>query len=273
MPEAPEVTTIVEELNELVLGTKITNVIVNTSKAKSPIKPLSLVDFKELTIGKKITSVTREGKMIIITLDNKTHLLIHLLMTGQLWVQKDRPLYHRVTFVLSSGQYLHLADKSTWVTIKVFDDKGLANYLSSRNLGMDVLSKNFVLAGFRSLLSTSRKIHSLLLDQKVVSGLGNIYVNEALFLARIKPDRKANSLTKKEIIALYKAVKKILKEAVKHGGTTFSDYRTPKGNKGNHQNYLKVFKRGGQECKLCGKAIQRDKVSGRSVFYCNNCQL
>jgi len=129
---------------------------------------------------------------------------------------------------------LHIADRRNWLKVKIFDSKELESYLESKKLGLDVLSDNFAPREFLPLLYSNRDIYSLLLDQKVISGLGNIYVNEALFLAKILPHRKSSSLSEKESNKLYSFIKKA--------------------------------------CKICGSEIKREKIAGRGIFYCEKCQ-
>lgn len=269
MPEGPEVQTIVNNLNKKILNNIILDIEINTNTKELPIDNKSLIDFKKLIIDRKIKEVHRIGKNIIIELDNDYSILIHLLMTGQLWLQTEKPRYYKASIILDKN-ILHLADRRNWVKIKLFSKRDLEKYIFNQKLGIDLL-RYFEKEKFENIIKGSnRKIYTLMLDQKKLSGLGNIYVNEILFSSKIVPNKISENLTEDEINRLYKSTKHILKEAIRHNGTTFSDYITPSGNKGMYQNYLKVYKK--KSCIVCNKTINKIKIGGRTAYYCSSCQ-
>ncbi len=241
MPEGPEVHTITTELNDLI-SEKIVSDVQATDRLKGLLGDKSVKQFFSEVIGLKITGVERRGKYVIIKLSDNKNLLTHLLMTGQLlfelkYTKKNLPLYTRCTLIFKDGSVLHFADKSTWMKIRILSNKELEEDSRLNELGIDILSSNFTLEALGQVLDANRAIHPLLLDQSILTGLGNIYVNEALFLAKIHPSQKANTLSSKQTKDLYTSTNKIIKGAIKYNGTTFSDYRTPKGNKGSYQNH------------------------------------
>jgi len=273
MPEGPEVQTIVNGLRSTIINHRIRN-ITFTEGAESMVAPLTPSDFQSLVANQVVTNVHRRGKFVDIELSSDIHLIIHLLMTGQIIFNNNpsntqRPKFLRIVFQFENGQELYIADKSTWVKIVYLARDQISRYQKFRDLGIDIFSEQFTFTSlYKMLMKSQRIIHSLLLDQKLLSGLGNIYVNEALFYAGINPLKKANFLSRDSAMALYYAIRHVTKEALRQRGTTFSDYRTPDGGKGQYQNFLKVFKRIDQPCARCGTPIERRKVGGRSVFFC-----
>lgn len=269
MPEGPEVQTIVNDLAHLIVNKRIADFLFDP-KARGIVENATKPYLKKSVSGQTVIDVARKGKYIIIRLSNGFNLILHLRMTGQLLtgLNEEIPRYHRATIIFNDGLKLYLADRSTWVKIIILSDNDFVKYEKFEKLGMDALSNKFTSKGFTELLQKNSKIHSLLLNQHFISGLGNIYVNEALFMAKIHPLRKANSLNKVEVAKLYRAIKSVTSKALKYKGTTFSDYRTPAGSKGEYQRYLKVFKRSGRRCFICGSIISRGKSGGRSIFFC-----
>ncbi|HIE01305.1 MAG TPA: DNA-formamidopyrimidine glycosylase [Thiotrichaceae bacterium] len=278
MPEGPEVQTIVNGLQNKIINHRIEN-ITFAEGAESMVAPLTPSDFRTLIANQIVTNVHRRGKFVDIELSSGIHLIIHLLMTGQIIFNNDPhnsqpPKFLRIVFQFENGQELYIADKSTWVKIVCLSRDEIKTYKKFQDLGVDVLSEQFTFTTFYETLTKSqRMIHSLLLNQKSLSGLGNIYVNEVLFYAGINPPQKANSLLQADAMALYYAIRHVTKEALQQKGTTFSDYRTPDGGKGQYQNFLKVFKRAGKPCIRCGTPIERMKVAGRSAFLCPRDQV
>ncbi|HUW22338.1 MAG TPA: bifunctional DNA-formamidopyrimidine glycosylase/DNA-(apurinic or apyrimidinic site) lyase [Candidatus Bathyarchaeia archaeon] len=296
MPELPEVETIRLQLNQVLKGLKIVGVEVLSSK--------NFIGSVNDIVGEKISSVERRAKIILIKLSHNRCLAIHLKMTGQLIFrdmglkedaigdQNNGPFavrempnkYTRVIVEFTSGAKLYFNDlrKFGWMkVIGIRDGKSgikdkYANLSELANLGPEAIDeKTFSLEYLKKIFSKTKKaIKLILLDQGKIAGIGNIYANEALFLAGIKPEKLANQLNEKEIEKLRNSVIKILKEAIKHQGTSDKDeaYRQTTGEKGSHQNYLQVYGREGKKCRQCGKEIKRIKIGGRGTFYCPNCQ-
>lgn len=284
MPELPEVETIARELDKKLRGKIIKEVEVLDKKALN----IGLSKFRELAIGQTVKSVKRRAKMIIIELREK-YLLIHLKMTGQLvLVSKKEKIagghpmaregkelpnkFTRVIFNFGENGKLYFNDVRKFGWIKLVDIKALEENL--KNLGIEPLSEEFVLDKFKEVLARQKNIavKQALMNQKYLAGIGNLYADEILFAAGIKPFRKAGTLSEIEIKKLWLAIPKILKYAVKHRGTSFSDYVDAKGEVGSFAKYLKVYGRAGEKCKKCGQLIRKMKLGGRSAHWCDKCQ-
>lgn len=298
MPELPEVETLARGLKKRILGDIIRNVEVRNQKSFNADKNV----IKKFIIGASVIDVRRYQKMAIIDLSTDWSLVVHLKMTGQLVFQGkggkeqvagghpekayEKPLPHkhtRVIFSLNNGNlYFNDIRKFGWIKLllrtrklKIKNEKLkiLEEFLKSFKYSADPLTKDWKLEDFRQNLN-SRKvlIYQAIMDQKVASGVGNIYANEALFCARVSPFRKSNTLTDKEIKKLYQCIKDVLEEGIKHGGTTFSDYRNATGAMGEMYKNLKVYDREGEKCFRCPGVVKRTKINGRSTHYCPSCQ-
>ncbi len=271
MPEGPEIQSIVTDLKKLIIGRQILDLVTNNYTRRLFGKADIDVIRRQIR-GATIINVTRIGKNIVIRLINNIYLVVHLRMTGQIFLRKEIPKFCRLTIKLDQEDNLYLADMRTFATCEIFNADEMLDFEKKKKIGVDALSPAFSINDLKQALRSKRKISVILLDQAKISGLGNIYVNESLFLAKIHPLRKANSLSNNEIQRLYKAIKTVLTKAIKHHGTTFSDYRLPGGEMGSYQKHLNVFRRKGKACKKCRTEIRREKLSGRSVFYCPKCQ-
>lgn len=286
MPELPEVETIRRGLEKSILDKKITVVeILNKKTVRG-----DAVEFARTLKGNKIESVGRIGKLLMFKLADGNYMLAHMKMTGQL-------IYKFGHKVLAGGHNLpHFTDKNlptkySWVIWSFadgsklyFNDMRKFGYLQIVNAderakifalyGIEPLAKNFTLDNFRKILSDRKApIKTILMNQKLISGIGNIYADEICFHAGIRPDRKTKDLSKAEVSDLYKMCGHIIKEAIRHGGTTFKDYLDAHGGRGNYINYLMVYQRGGGKCLRCKKGIiQVKRVAGRSTHYCPVCQ-
>jgi len=266
MPELPEVETIKRELQNVIKGKKITQVVINSSKV---IKGLTKGEFKEQLVGKTIESVLRRGKLLIIKLSSGKFLTIHLRMTGQLIYPGDGKK-SRVSFELSSGKILDFNDQRLLGELKLVDDWKSLEFV--KKLGpepSDLTSKQF-----KQMLSKKKgKIKPLLMNQSFIAGVGNLYAAEALFRARIHPEKKANSLSDKQTESLLKNLKKVLKQATFHKGSSFDQYVQLSGEGGDYvQKYVKVYGRKGKPCPVCGGKIKRITVGGRGTYFCPKCQ-
>ncbi len=284
MPELPEVETIVRDLDKKLNGKRIAKIVVLDKK----IIKLSEKE-KKTVISKLVERVWRRAKMIILKISDGSSLIIHLKMTGQLVYQSKtgliaggHPISHigkelpnkftRVIFHFNDGSILYFNDVRRFGWIKLADSKSL-NQLND-NLGIEPLSQEFSLEKFKGILSRKQNttIKQALMDQKYLSGLGNIYADEALFAARIKPMRRVKTLKPDEIKKLWRAIPKILKYAIKHRGTSFNDYVDAQGEVGNFTRYLKVYGREGGKCKQCGGVVKKIKLGGRGTHWCDRCQ-
>jgi len=287
MPELPEVETIKNDLKQKILNKKIKKVDLRLKKiVKSSVKDFVL-DLEE----RKFKDIKRRGKLLIFDLSQKNkYLLIHLRMTGQLIYRKnkevvagghsnnnnniiDLPNKHtHIIFYFSDKSQLFFNDLRRFGTAKIVNEKELKNILN--NFGAEPLEKSFSLRIFRYLVESKKgNIKAFLLDQKNIAGIGNIYADEILFEAKILPSRKVVSLKTEEVKAIHKAIRKILKKAVKYRGTTFYSYIDARGQKGNFTKFLKMYKREKKRCLRCRKGIIiKTKIAGRGTRCCSECQ-
>lgn len=268
MPELPEVETIVNRLKPHIQSQKIIEVSIPDKKALKNIAPQT---FKERLVGTTIKKVRRKGKFIIIAVSNDLFLAIHLRMTGKLLVlspEDSNPPYPRVVFRLKTNKL-------------IFDDMrrlGTLHLLSDPNsgplakLGLEPFSEEYTLSRLKQILQSTQEIKRLLLDQKKIVGIGNIYACEILFKTKLNPWKKASNLGEEEIKRLYKAIPAILSQAIKAQGTTIDTYETPEGKSGNFQFTLQVYGREDKPCPRCKSVIKRDAQGGRSTYYCPSCQ-
>lgn len=290
MPELPEVETIREDLKSEILNKRVQKVEILDEKVIGQDNVKEYYSLKTL----KIIDIDRQGKLLAFILSNNKYLLIHLKMTGQLVLKSNKDIIagghsfstkdknsaigntlpnkhtrlviyfdnHKTLFFndIRRFGYTKFVDKDVWLKIK-------------KSYGLEPLKKEFNLDNFKLVFVNKKaSIKAILLNQKLISGLGNIYVDESLFEAKIDPRREAKSLKKEEIERLFKAIIKVIKKAIKYRGTTFSDYVDSKGNPGNFSSRLKVFDRQGQKCFNCNRIIKKIKVAGRGTHICDNCQ-
>jgi len=290
MPELPEVETIRRDLGVLI-GQKIKALKIFSPKTAS--HPAAF--FKKALIGRRLVSIGRRGKLLILSFENGFFLLIHLKMTGQLIYQSPKikivgghslssesyeksvgeklPNKHtRAEFSFPDGGRLFFNDLRKFGYLKLTDQAGLEKILAS-NYGPEPLTKEFTASRLQEIFKSRRtNIKAVLLIQKLIAGLGNIYVDEALFAAKISPLRAANKLKSGEVVILTKEINKLIKKAISYRGTTFNNYVDSRGRKGNFSHFLKVYGRRQENCLVCGHEIRRIKLAGRGTHYCPNCQ-
>jgi formamidopyrimidine-DNA glycosylase len=270
MPELPEVETIAAGLRELVVGRTISRVAVHWPRT---VAFPSVGDFQARLAGRRILSVGRRGKYLMLGLDAGT-LLLHLKMSGRLAVvpaQEPLDSHTRLVFDLDDGRQLRFRDARKFGRVYLVEDPAQV----TAELGPEPLSVDFTALDFQHLLSRRKgRLKSLLLNQSFVAGLGNIYADEVLFAARLHPLRRADSLTLEEQEALYGAIRAVLGRAVRGRGTTLDDggYRDVDGQAGAFQDEIAVYGRKGKPCPRCGTPIQRIVVGGRSAHFCPACQ-
>jgi formamidopyrimidine-DNA glycosylase len=281
MPELPEVETIKRYLEKDLIGRKIKDVRILNKK--------SFIGNKKKILNSKILKIERKGKMLVFRLDADKrrltrinsiglNLVFHLKLTGQLifyppngneFIDKwQRTSYTRVIFILDKG-FLIFNDARKFGWVKVLNDKNLNNELSK--IGKEPFDLNIKYLK-EIFLKTKRPIKIVLMDQEKIAGLGNIYANEALFLAKIHPLKPANKLKDNEIKNLLSAIKKVIKKAIKLQGTSFRFYVKPDESKGSYQEEFLVYQRKDEKCLRCKSKIKYIKISGRGSFYCPNCQ-
>jgi len=269
MPELPEVETIVRGLREPLVGRRFTGVRVGWESLVA--KPAA-EEFRRRLVGQKVLAVKRRGKYLIFALSGGDSLIFHLRMTGRLLLKNhdDRLDKHdHLVFELDDGRELRFNNMRKLGRVYLVDDKDEI----VGKLGPEPLDDDFTSSDFAALLSGRRsRIKPLLLNQRFIAGIGNIYADEALFAARIHPERRADTLTAEEIERLYGAICGVLRQGIENRGTTFSAYRDAEGREGRNQEHLRVFRRTGQPCPRCGMPIERTVVGGRGTYFCPKCQ-
>jgi formamidopyrimidine-DNA glycosylase len=265
MPELPEVETIKRGLEKAVLGKKITEVCVHNPAV---IREPAVDKFKKGLAGLGIKNIERKAKVLILELSNGKSLVIHLKMTGQL-VYPGTGRDARVIFRLSDGKQLDFNDRRLFAELRLLDDWRKLKFI--RELGPEPFEIS--LAGFKEMLSKKKtKIKPLLMDQTFISGIGNLYVAEALFRAGIHPGRPAVSLSDKEKEILFKEIKDTLTEAIQHRGSSVDQYVQLSGTPGGYASYHKVYGREGKPCPVCKAPIKRIALGGRGTYFCPRCQ-
>jgi len=272
MPEMPEVETLARGLRESILGKHIVHVSLSGFSLRRPIAE----NFSAMLRGRTILEVQRRGKYLIVVLKPKAFWLIHLGMSGRILVHRNPETETKHTHVrirFSDATELEYRDPRRFGLMAVYEVLRQEQIPELSCLGKDPLSPGFEGKWLESQLRASRQeIKAFLLDQRKISGLGNIYACEALFLARIHPRTRSCSLVFEEASRLANAIKRVLTQSVKHRGTSFSDFVGPDGTPGENQKHLKVFQREGKPCRRCGALIRRDIQGNRSSYFCPGCQ-
>ncbi|GAV23560.1 DNA-formamidopyrimidine glycosylase [Carboxydothermus pertinax] len=262
MPELPEVETIKRSLIPKILGKIIHGVVVYLPKV---VKNMTVEEFTRRVAGKKIISLERRGKYLLIGLSSKETLTVHLRMTGKLLVLSKGCLKDKHTHaVFDLGDVeLHYND------VRQFGGFSFA----MPEVGPEPLEEDFTIDYLRTKLKASKKnLKAFLLDQKIIAGIGNIYADEILFEAGLSPKRLAATLKDYEGEKLFKAIRKVLTLGIEHRGTSIRDYVDSENRQGGFQHFLKVYGKEGFTCVRCGNLIIRERHAGRSTHYCPNCQ-
>lgn len=292
MPELPEVETIKRGLAKSLTGKTISGVEVRWGKTVSP---TSVNNFKKIVEGRKITGLERRAKMLFIHLDKNISLAVHLKMTGQLIfvpLQKggqaksgkiisgghptndvQTPGRHtRLIINLKNDGTLYFNDLRKFGWVRILDEK-LKKYISTE-VGPEPLSSAFTLDVFLKIFERypSRTVKQILLDQKLIAGIGNIYADESAHMSHVLPMRKVKTLTEKEITDLHKNIREVLKLSIQKKGTSSKNYVRSNGERGGFVPYLLVYGRKGETCKTCGGKILKIKHAGRGTHYCPDCQ-
>lgn len=268
MPELPEVETTVRVLRPYIVG----ETIIDVWNDYPPTVRLDIDELRYRTHQQSITAVHRRAKYLIFDLSNGEHLIVHLRMSGHLSVlDGDEPRHKHVhtAFLLASGKELRFRDMRKFGTVDIVQE--LEPFFVK--IGPEPLSSNFTPEVLKdSLKGTARIIKTALLDQTKVAGIGNIYADEALFYAKISPEKPANQLSKEELILLHEAIQKVLILGIAREGASLDIYAKPDGTRGEMQNEVAVFRRTGQPCRSCGSTIERKRLHGRSTHFCPTCQ-
>jgi len=270
MPELPEVETIARDLREKLVGRSIEDVVVAWEGCVDRPSPDA---FCEQIVGRRIEAVHRRGKFLVFGLSGGGALLAHLRMTGSFLIKEPMDPWEthaRLAFALDNGKELRFADVRKFGRLYLVESPEEV----VGDLGPEPLDEDFDLQAFGRLFEKRRgMIKPLLLNQRFLAGLGNIYVDEALFRARLHPRRAVDSITRKELGRLYDAIRGVLQAAITNQGTSRSDYVRPDGTQGRHQDELLVSGKAGEPCPNCRTEIERIVVGGRGTFLCPRCQV
>ena len=273
MPELPEAETIARDLDARAAGHTVARVHVTRSDILAP--GTTRTRLSRALRGRRITSVGRRGKNVVLAFEDGWRLVVNLGMTGRI-VVSDAPMaaaleHVAARFDLEDGRALLYDDARRFGRLDLRDAEGWKT--RSAQLGVEPLEHAFTPAWLHAATRHSRvPLRNWLLDQRQIAGVGNIYANEALFGAGVRPTRRAHRLTRPEAVRLHEAVRAVLTEAIRSRGTTLNDYRDAGGRAGGFQFRLRVYDREGLPCVQCSAPIKRRVLTNRSVFYCPSCQ-
>ncbi|MGL4951369.1 MAG: DNA-formamidopyrimidine glycosylase [Mycoplasma sp.] len=272
MPELPEVETVVRYLNTVCLNKKIINVNVRLIKLLKNIEP---TEFCHNLINKKIKIVSRRGKYILFNLDDESIIVSHLRMEGKYYYEDSElnlTKNDHIIFDFEDGSFLKYNDSRQFGTIDYY--KNMDEALKSKQLSKlgaepftDQMDIDKLYPKFKK---SNKKIKTFLLDQTVITGIGNIYANEILFTQKINPQAITSSLSKVTVKNIINETNRILKESIKHNGTTIHSFKFDKWNTGEFQKYLNVHDQ--KKCPNCSNDLNKIKINGRGTYYCKKCQ-
>jgi len=288
MPELPEVEVVKRSLTNKIQKLIVERIIVKDEKLRYRINKKKL----KALVGLKIIKILRRSKFLLFIFEKNTVMLVHLGMTGKFFFINEKEIKHKTSFyynideakenkhdrlilLLSKKQKLIYNDVRKFGFIKILNKNQLKYNLHLKNLGPEPLGKNFNFKYFKNyLIKRNRSIKDILMDQKFVSGLGNIYVNEVLFLSKVNPTKKTYLIKDKEIYKIIENTKKTLKKAISLGGSSLKDFSSSDGKKGEFQQYFYVYGRKEENCfnRNCNKKIKKSIVGNRATFYCPKCQ-
>jgi formamidopyrimidine-DNA glycosylase len=273
VPELPEVETVRRQLEPVLVGRRFDRVEINDPRLVRPFEPVAVAADLE---GERVAEVDRRGKYLIFRFESGRVLLVHLRMTGSFrhrrnGLGEDDP-HRRAVVRLDDGSDVAYRDVRRFGTWLLVEPDELEPYLAER------LGEEPLLAGFtprrlaRRLAGRRAPIKAALLDQRTLAGLGNIYVDEALWRARIHPKRPARDLDANDVRRLHSAIRRVLQTAIERRGSTLRDYSTPRGRRGSMQREFKVYGRMNEACERCGTPIEKTRAGGRGTWYCPHCQ-
>ncbi|MBI2852522.1 MAG: bifunctional DNA-formamidopyrimidine glycosylase/DNA-(apurinic or apyrimidinic site) lyase [Chloroflexi bacterium] len=270
MPELPEVETIKNELTPIIIGRTITGVTLLWEKM---VRQPSLDEFRSRLTGRKITSLSRRGKYLLIRLNGEDWLVIHLKMTGALIVSRDLsepPRFTRAIIELDDGSRIFFRDPRKFGMMQLVKDTSSV----VGDLGPEPLEPGFTPALLAEILAGRKApIKAILCDQNIIAGIGNMYADETLFRAKIHPLRTGASLTPDEVRYLHRAIIDVLRAGIENKGASVENYFRPDGSKGTAHIEFRVAHQRGEPCCQCGTPIERIAVRGRGTYFCPKCQL
>jgi formamidopyrimidine-DNA glycosylase len=274
MPELPEVESVRRRLAPVLEGRRLERVEILDARLTRPFDPDEVA--RELE-GERVSTVDRRGKYLIVRFESGRSLLVHLRMTGSLRNGKAGSLpddpYRRAVVSLDDSSDVAYRDVRRFGTWLLLEPGELEPYLEAR-VGPEPLGPGFRARDLEAKLARrTAPVKAVILDQRTVAGVGNIYADEALWRARVHPLREARSLDSSEVAALHKAIRDVLRRGIERQGATLRDYALPDGGEGGMQHEFKVYGRAGEPCDRCGTPIERIVVGGRGTWYCPHCQL
>ncbi|UUX34165.1 DNA-formamidopyrimidine glycosylase [Fundicoccus culcitae] len=277
MPELPEVETIRQGLEPLIKGNTINGISVTWPRIIKTEQ--SINEWQRSLMGQSIESLSRRGKYLIFNLSNNKMLVSHLRMEGKFLffeaenVPKVKDKHTHVRFTFNDYSELHYHDVRKFGRMELIHSGDIESYFTSKKLGPEPTSESFKIDLFSQQLATIKKaIKPALLDQHLVVGLGNIYVDEVLFQAGIHPATPAQSLNDAQIFQLHQAIIDIMNRAIIAGGSSIRTYRNAYGTEGEFQNFHQVYGKANQACPVCGTKIQKIQLSQRGTHFCPECQ-
>lgn len=275
MPELPEVETVRRTLGGLIVGKTITAIGTDWEKIMNG----GLQYFEDQLVGRTFTGVDRRGKYLLLRLDGDLTIVSHLRMEGKyaLMIDKDMPYvrFQHVWFTFSDGSQLRYFDSRKFGRMTIVKTGTEMEEIGGlRTIGPEPVASDFTVADFTKKLARHKKaVKTVILDQAVVAGVGNIYADETLWMSRIHPEQAANTLSSAQIQALHDNIIKELAEAIRLKGTTVHSFVDAEGESGGFQNKLQVYGRKGEPCSRCGTDIVKIKVGGRGTHFCPHCQV
>ena len=267
MPELPEVETIRAQLAPRLEGRTLVRVEILDPRLT---RPYDLFEVAEELEGECVEAVERRGKYLVLRLESELALLVHLRMTGSFGFTPTT--HERAVLDLDDGCRVAYRDVRRFGTWLVLERDDVEPYLAAKN-GVEPLGSKFTVAWLGSRLGLRRApLKAVLLDQRVVAGLGNIYADEALWRARVNPLRPANDLAPEEVARVHRAIRSALRTGIERQGSTLRDYATPDGSAGSMQDEFCVYGRDGEPCPRCRATISKTRVGGRGTWFCPRCQ-
>jgi formamidopyrimidine-DNA glycosylase len=274
MPELPEVETIRQRLAPALTGRRFERVTIGDPRLTRPEPPELVAAALE---GERVRELGRRGKYLVFAFESGRHLLVHLRMTGSLQHPAsgglDADPHRRAVVRLDDGSDVAYRDVRRFGTWTLLEPGELDEYFAARRLGNEPLERAFTSRVLASVFAGRRApLKAALLDQRAAAGLGNIYVDEALWRARLHPLRPAGELEQQELKTLRKAIREALEMGIVRQGASLRDYRDPAGRRGAMQDDFRVYGRTGEPCLRCGTPIEKTRVGGRGTWYCPSCQ-
>ncbi len=270
MPELPEVETVVRDLRPMICGRRITSVTSSRKRLRLPWRDA----WNEAIIGQRVKAIRRRGKWIIVDLNSGDRLLAHLGMTGQLIVaapMAPRQAHTHLVFGFGSGSELRFRDVRRFGSVRLVPRTQDIDALIEEKLGpepWDVATEQW----HHDIRRSRRSLKAILLDQRMIAGVGNIYADESLFVAQLPPNQRGEKTTLEQTERLRIAIVRVLDQAIAARGSTIRDYIGGSGLRGRFQMQHQVYRRAGKPCVVCGALIQCTRMAGRSTHWCPNCQ-